>query len=749
MNFKRLLRDFKSNLIKNLTFILLVTLSVTIIVGFNRSMDSYLQSVYRFREECNMEDGQFSLYTPLSNNKLHRLQSKYQMTIEEYKQVNIDLTPDSSATSTTLRVMCLDKTIDQAGIVEGTLPADTYEIALDPKFAKAQGYTIGDTITLSHINYLIVGYAISPDYTYTLEESSDFLNNPTSFGVGYVTDTGFTEIEESDLVTTTYVYLDPYQKASELKEYLNDHAHLAIFLPATDNLRITTVINDVNSPKVIALLMGLLLVMIIAFMISISIKNTIASESQTIGVLYSQGFTKRELLSYYSLLPCLLVVLGILTGYPLGVAMSGPLLFIADAQYTIPSVVLKDTPFIFFAGVFLPLALSLIITYIALSSALNKTPISLLRGQHASNHVSKFEKRFTFKHFSFFKRFRLKDMIRERSSMISLFLGVFIAIFILLTGFFLQDSTLKYIADLKSNIPYDYMYTFKSVADLDKYSKQGEQIALNSFKMLSGAKLRNVSLYGIQPNSDFFNIPELNFLKEDEVLMAPCMNAKFNIQVGDTITLFDNTDNQSYSMKVVGYAYYDLGQYFYTSVANYNSILGKHQPPYTTLLTHTALDVDSDKVLSLVTKGALVTSANNILSMLSLVTGIMITIGMVVLIIVIYLLMNMILEKSSINISMVKIFGYVPKEINKLYLNGNVVLPILGFIPAVPAAYWLCKNFFDLILAEMDNYIGVYLYKQSLAIAFFLMLAGYWLSTFLLKRKINKIALTEALKNRE
>ena len=55
----------------------------------------------------------------------------------------------------------------------------------------------------------------------------------------------------------------------------------------------------------------------------------------------------------------------------------------------------------------------------------------------------------------------------------------------------------------------------------------------------------------------------------------------------------------------------------------------------------------------------------------------------------------------------------------------------------------------DFIFAEMDKYFLPYIYPTSLLLAFFLMLTGYFGSSFLLKRKINKIALTEALKNRE
>ena len=41
---KRTLRDFEKNKIKYISFFLLIVLSVTVIIGFNRSMDSYVKT---------------------------------------------------------------------------------------------------------------------------------------------------------------------------------------------------------------------------------------------------------------------------------------------------------------------------------------------------------------------------------------------------------------------------------------------------------------------------------------------------------------------------------------------------------------------------------------------------------------------------------------------------------------------------------------------------------------------------------
>lgn len=749
MNYRRLFRDFRANIVKNLCFCLLIILSVAIIVGFNRSMDSYLASVYAFWSDAHLEDGYFTASEPLLKAKLKKIENKYACTIEEIQYANINLSPAHSDTSVHLRVFSTEREINQVRLVNGRLPQTEEEIVLDPKFAKAHLYSIGSTITLSHNNFQIVGYAISPDYIYTLEEPSDFLNNPYAFGVGYTTALGYKKLENNTDLTTTYSFLDPNGQVDLLRDYLNDHTLLINFVKEKDNPRTITVINDVKSPKTISLIMGLLLVVIISFIISISIKNTIASESQTIGILYSQGISKRELLRYYLMLPLLLVLIGILIGYPIGIIISKPLISMEEVQYTLPPVTFIDTPFVFFSGVFLPLFISLTITYRSLSKALNKTPLSLLRGQHSSNKVSSFEKRFTFNHFSFFSRFRLKNIIREKASMLSLFLGILLSMFILLTGFYLHNSVSHYIKELTATYPYEYLYIFKSPADLNKYSKQGELMAYSDLTIRMNDKDRAVGLYGIQQASAFFQMPALASLKDNEVLIAPCLTNKFNIQIGETIILDSIDEDKHYPVKVVGYAADDFGQNFYTTPGGFNFITNQHKQPYNTLLSHQPINIDSDKLISLTSKSNIISSSSNLLGMISVFTVILIIVGMAILIIVTYLLMNMILEKSSINISMVKIFGYTPREINKLYLKGNIIFPIMSYLPAIPAAYFLCKAMYDSIFAEMNKYFLPYIYPSSLIAVFLLMLLGYGSACYLLKKKINKIALTEALKNRE
>lgn len=65
---RRIKRDIKSNLLKNIGFVLLIIVSVMIIIGFNRSMDGYIITVNKLYQDYQVEDGQFKVEGELSIN---------------------------------------------------------------------------------------------------------------------------------------------------------------------------------------------------------------------------------------------------------------------------------------------------------------------------------------------------------------------------------------------------------------------------------------------------------------------------------------------------------------------------------------------------------------------------------------------------------------------------------------------------------------------------------------------------------
>ncbi|MDF2613704.1 MAG: transporter permease [Clostridia bacterium] len=719
-------------------------ISIMIIVGFNRAMDSYITAANNLHKDYHVENGQFRIYGSLTKKQELSMERRFHITIEENKNVDYELDDTH-----TLRIICADKEMNQVAIISGAPLSSEQEVILDPKFAAENHYEIGDEIILYDNTFHIVGYGISPDYVNTLKNLSDFLSSPQTFGVAYLTASGFEKIDNTDTKTTLYSYQGDSYNISRLRDYLDDRTQLLDFREKDSNSRIQAVFDDANGPKQMSVIIGVLLVIIVAFIISISIRSTIRAESQTIGILYAQGFNKNELMRYYIMLPSLLVLIGSLLGYGVGMVISRPLLFIEEAQYSLPYVELIDSWYLIAVGMVLPMGIALLITTLSLSQALNKTPLSLLNGNHSNNKVSKIEKIFTFKSFNFFTKFRLKDIVRERGSVIALLFGVLLSMAILCTAAYTRDSCYKYVADLEKNVPFTYVYTFIDQKDLNKYSKKGEQTALRNIKIDVKGSKKSLMIQGITPHSQFFKIPGIHSLKNNEVLVAPCLITKFGLRIGDRLTLIDDVENKTYNVMIKGISSYDYGQYLYTNIKTYNHIFNIHKQSYNALVTNQPIDIAEEKVSSTMNKSEMINGIKNLLTMVNIMADILLIGAVGILMTVVYMLMRMIIDKAKINISMVKIFGFTPDEVSKMYLKGNFVILIAGFIFALPAGYMITKMLYDSIMANMQQYILPYIKLSSILGAFIIMSLSYMGTCALLKRNLDHVLLTEALKNRE
>ena len=373
----------------------------------------------------------------------------------------------------------------------------------------------------------------------------------------------------------------------------------------------------------------------------------------------------------------------------------------------------------------------------------------MLRGHHASNKVSKLERRFTFKNFRFLTRFRLKAMLREKGSLITLFFGVLLAVTFLLFGFFLKDSCKHYLDGMKRDLPYNYLYSFESPKLLDKYKSQGEPIMIKTVLLEFADTEKQLILQGIKSDSAFFTAFDLEALEDNEVYISPCLQHKFNLQVGQVITLKDDLENKTYTVSIKGLAPYDYGQYLFTNTDSFNKILGNRKMKYSALMTPDALPLSDDITYTKSSKEEMIHSLDPFINMINTLTNLIIVIALCILVTVVYMLLKIILDKDQINISMVKIFGYSEKEVNHLYLRGYFVFIILGFILGIPLAYYLAKFMHDQIFVNMQYYFLPHIFLHSIIFAFTFLSLGYYLSIYLIKRNIRRIALSEALKNRE
>ena len=135
-------------------------------------------------------------------------------------------------------------------------------------------------------------------------------------------------------------------------------------------------------------------------------------------------------------------------------------------------------------------------------------------------------------------------------------------------------------------------------------------------------------------------------------------------------------------------------------------------------------------------------------SMGSLMT-VFLALGVGVVILVVFMLSKVIIEKNVQSISMAKILGYKNGEISSIYIHTTTIVTLVSIVACLPLAHLALDKIWRTMMMEYSGWISpnvpVSAYFASIALAS----ASYIVTVFFLKRRINRIPLDEALKNVE
>jgi putative ABC transport system permease protein len=145
----------------------------------------------------------------------------------------------------------------------------------------------------------------------------------------------------------------------------------------------------------------------------------------------------------------------------------------------------------------------------------------------------------------------------------------------------------------------------------------------------------------------------------------------------------------------------------------------------------------------------MVGTAKELMKTFESVMGIINIFAVVVYMIIMYILTKTVIEKNTIPISYMKVFGYNDKEVGKLYLNATTITVLVSLFLCIPIEVISFKYILVLILSKVEGYIPFYLPLWLYISIIVIGIVSYFVINTLHVRKIKRISMTEALKNRE
>lgn len=740
---KSLKKEFLRNRSRYISLSLVLILMIGVVTGFLSVAYSAKELLIKDQISSKVEDGQLALRDRMDVKTKTKLEA---LGLKVYEQF---YTEQSVSGDTMVRVYRKRFDINRATLHEGRMPNKQTEIALDRLLALKNGYNIRDTIRMSGKSMTITGLISVPDYTSLIQKNSDMMMDPIHFGIAIVTDTGFQTLSTDRIVYSYSYYLDDrelndFQKqkrADDIQEIcIREGAVLENLLTAQMNQAISFLPNDMGSDIPMVQTLLYIILMILAFIFVVISQTMIEEQASVIGTLLASGYTRRELLQHYMMLPTILIIvsagIGNLIGYTLFPNLFTDMYY---SNYCLPPLSIQPVWEALLSTTVMPFIFMMLILYVLLKRRLRLSPLRFLRKDLRRHR----QRRYIPLHgSSFFQRFRIRIILQNKGSYLVLFLGIIFASFLLMFALILTPSMEQYIRNLEADTRCDYQYLLKAPVQAD-----GEKVTLTSLKAyyVGGDLDLDVTLYGLGPNSGYYTDMTLSS-DPKSIVISSDFASKMSLQVGDAITLRNPYRDKAYSFTIQDIYPYNAGFSAYMPRNQLNQLLHEDHTYFNGYLSNQPLDIEEAYVQSVVTRSDLVKINEQMTQAFSQLLPVLTSVSIAIYLVVLYILTRLVTDRNAISMSFLKVMGYTAKEIRSLYLHATTLVVLASLTAALPlcniALRYLMKFAFMKFTGNLSVYIPGYVY-------FLVFVTGgvaYLFIKALLTRRIEQMELGYALK---
>lgn len=290
-----------------------------------------------------------------------------------------------------------------------------------------------------------------------------------------------------------------------------------------------------------------------------------------------------------------------------------------------------------------------------------------------------------------------------------------------------------------------YQYVLKMPAETK--TEGVEKYCSGSLKTVDDKlKEETATIYGVKENSKFVHAD----IKDGGAFISDGYSQKYNIEVGDEVTLKESYGDKKYNFKVEGIYDDPATIAVYLTDSDFIKTFELEDGYFNGYFSNTKIkDIDDLYIATTITKDDLTkTSRQLILSMGSMIS-MFATAGVIMFMLIVYLLSKVIIEKNSQSISMTKILGYNNREINSLYITTTTIVVIASMLLTVPIVNVTLKYIFKVAFAQYSGWMPYYVPAKIFVEVPLLGIVSYAVIAFILTRRVKKVPLDEALKNVE
>ncbi|MGL4590152.1 MAG: FtsX-like permease family protein [Mycoplasmatales bacterium] len=765
---------------------------------------TYKQLDYDFKQikaEANPED--FRLFTIPSLDSeydqalIDKIEKEKNVTIEKKiikqteikgnQKVKIDVNKYTKATE-----------VNKVTLEDGKLPENKGEIVVLPRFLTENNLQIGDKIEIAGSNYLITGTAYFIEYNLPVDlygGNITFEANLAKFAPVYMNEQSYDELKASSQIgymngKYNDENLSGTEKAQILKEIKKEYTidvpvmqpngmpqldqnfqlvtqKIELFvvgLAYEANPPISQIEREVSGKGQFFLYISEFLLVMTAMIAVVLVNSVFKSQRREMGILKAEGVSINKL--SLGFLAYIAAVLGLFAS--IGLALSPKLSNILNGEYQ-KYFQLKFYPLDtnLYQEAFTTVAIALVgvlvlIYFISIRKNLAQKTLNLIKNID-SDKLPKRKSSRIFAKLNFYKRYQLNILFRNISKTFLLAFGVFASSLFILFAIVMYSAIQQVVSGTYSDV---FTYEYMAILSPGKSIDEDKNSMIYSSAVIKDLEPKGDFSYD-ENNEKNFTVEAINFkenefvhvetddnrtlkdLASDEVIFAEGILKKYNLQIGDKITIQNPFDkNEDIELKIAGstksavmpIAFMDLdyAQKIFGLDDNFaNGEMGRGDGSEIT-----KIDSDAMVIKSL----DLAEQLKNQMAVVNITIGIVCFFALIISLISISTITSVIIESNRKTISVMKVLGYDDREVNTMTIGLYKWLVVLIYIISIPIVQYIITSLVTMATSSLDFSFDVELNYLNMALGIVVVYAAFLLSKAIAMRKIKKIKLSESLK---
>lgn len=646
----------------------------------------------------------------------------------------------------TVQALSINDEINAPVVVEGTLPEEIDEVAIEERFAMEKGLKVGDTIELLHQGNLVETEfritAIINQANFCCAKMDEVRGN-TQEGLGaaafYISlpKEAFNEMYYGGRFTKAYLYtesLDEFYTFSEeyetkseglltqfeenAKDLDKEDWTFTVRGDAGDLRAMTTLVNSIYG---LSYVMSILFVMVAIIVCYAAISRMIFEQRTLIGAQKALGFKSGEILRHFVIYNLVGAMLGIVLGNLIGVFIAEQVVVsIFSGEFLLPHIPLVFTWKEALIAAAVCIGIFLVTTYIACAKLVRQPAIVLLKDEIKERKKGFFfEKSKAYRSLNLYSRTMIKNVLNDKARMLTTIVGVIGCISLLVVCF-----SLKMGIENSSKIQFEEYFLYENRLVIDTRFGNTEdfeavlkeegvayikvQDKVKNFQIEEG-KWENghiVTCDNMAALQDFMVLEDIETgevaeVPKEGVLVSRKCAEVYDLAEGDTVE-FPDAFGERKEFRIVGiiehYLAYPL---FVTTEAHYEEIMGEEADACVFLLKG---DIDGlyeavrdlDGYISLKDNSELQANADQI----NMVIALCLALAAIMALLVLLNQITMNISQRARELAVMRINGYTLKETKAYIYKDNVVLTAFGLLLGCGCGAGI--GYLSLILLEGD-----------------------------------------------